>query len=206
MRWAALLMVDLGQFDEAVKVNEYLFSLDPIGGITKINLAATYLNAGRFDKAIEFCEIQVALSGDDDPCMSRLIYAYLFAGDASAAMAHLERVSSERIYLRLAPMAFYSLGRTSDYEAAVADMQQRFEAGDKGMASYLSRVFAYVGDSDAAFEWIKTGSEAGALFMAPDSAYYSNLHGDPRWSALMKQLKLTEEDLAPLRIRLRLPD
>ena len=110
LRWLAIVLTELGRHDDAVRVAEYLFSRDPVGRITRINLAEIYMNAGRFDDAVQLCEIEVALSSEYSPCGSRLIVALLYAGNANAALEHLEVVAPSRVYTRLAPMVHYGVG------------------------------------------------------------------------------------------------
>ena len=199
-------MNGFGQHKEAVGVAEYLFARDPVGNISRINLASTYLMAGQFDDAVSVCEIQVATVSEIGPCRSRLIVAYLYAGNAAAAKEQLDLTSGSRVYTRLAPMVYYSLGQSEEFDAALAALYQAFEDGDLNMAYWLARTYAFVNDADRAFEWLERARTEGVLSLTHSSAYYTHLHGDPRWPALLEALGRRPEDTAGLTIEVRLPD
>ena len=188
LRWSAIVLTGLGRHEDAVRVNEYLFERDPIGNIAKINLAATYLNAGAYEDAISICRIEVALSTESSPCGSRLILAYLYTGDGASALAHLQRVSSPRVHARLAPMVYHALGRVAEYHQSLEALKQRYEEGDAGLGYWLAHTYAYVGDSDAMFDWFDRTLEAGALPLRPGTRVFLRYESDPRWQSLMQQL------------------
>jgi len=188
LRWSAIVLTGLGQHEEAVRVNEFLFERDPVGNIAKINLAATYLNAGRYDDAIRVCRIEVAVTDESSPCGSRLILAYMHAGQPESALVQLERTSSSRVYTRLAPMVMFGLGRQSDYERAMDNLVDAYEGGDVGLAYWIAYAFGYVGDADATFEWLERARDQDALTMAPNKHSFAPYRDDPRWTELMATL------------------
>ena len=205
LRWAAILLNSLGRFEDAIRVSEYLLERDPIGNIAMINLASIYLAAGRFDDAVRVCEIEVALSSASSPCQARLIIGYLLANDAENALELLQQVPGSRVHVRLAPMVLHSLGRQSDFETALAELQQAFQAGDKGLAYWLGRTFVFAGDHGAALTWFETAADAGVLNVAPGAAYFTELQGVPRWEALMNRTGRTEDSLRNIDLTVPVP-
>ncbi len=205
LRWSAILLVSLGRFDDAVEVGEYLFRRDPVGSIAKVNLASSYISAGRFEEAIRICEINVALNEGSGPCQSRLIYAHLRNGDAASSLRLLEQVSGSRVYLRLAPMVFHALGRSADFDRGVSNMEQAYEEGDSGMAYWLGVTHTFTGDNDNALSWFGKAADDGVLSAAPNSSYFDGLHGDPRWNALMQKTGRTVESLAAIELVVNVP-
>lgn len=205
LRWAAILLTSIGRHDEAVRVAEYLFARDPVGNISKVNLAATYLMAGRFDDAIRVCAIQLAVIADSGPCRSQLIQAYLYAGQAEAALELLERTDGSRIYTRLAPMVFYGAGQQSDFEAALAGLRKSYEDGDKGLAYWLARTHIYTGDIDAAFDWFARAQRDGTLKISPSAVYFADAHDDPRWDALLESIGRSMDKLQAIELNVAVP-
>jgi TolB-like protein/DNA-binding winged helix-turn-helix (wHTH) protein len=205
LRWSAIVMTNLGQHDAAVLVNEYLFERDPIGNISKINLAATYLNAGRFDEAVRLCEIEVALSDGDSPCGSRLIVAYLHTGKPQLARDLLRRVDSPRVAARLAPMVHSALGEEAEYEQAIDALIRRYEDGDRAIGYWVAHTYLYRGDETAMFAWLERLRRDDAFTVTPNMAYFESYAEDSRWLALMSatgrapgELGAMQLDLPPL--------
>ncbi len=201
LRWAAIILTELGRHEQAVAVMEYLFERDPVGNITRINLAETSLNAGHFDDAVRICEIEVALSTETSPCGSRLILAYLYAGDAAAAMALLERMpASSRVYTRLAPMVNLALGRKRAFEDSLETLRQACEGGDTGLCYWVANTYAFAKDPDALFAWLERLRAAGTLSLVPGTAFFAAYENDPRWHRLMAELGLSSADLDAIRL------
>jgi TolB-like protein/DNA-binding winged helix-turn-helix (wHTH) protein len=195
LRWSGILLTYLGRHEDAVRVNEYLFERDPIGNITRINLAETYMNAGRFDDAVRICEIEVTLSSEDSPCGSRLIIANVYTGDVMAATALLERVHGSRVHTRLAPMVYYASGQDGEFEQALEALITAYEAGDHGLGYWIATTFALRGDTDAVFDWLRRSQATGLADFAPRSAFFSDFETDPRWQRLMADLDQSSADL-----------
>lgn len=205
LRWAAILLNSLGRYDEAVRVTEYLFTQDPIGDIAKVNLASTYLLAGRFDDAIRVCQISVALSSEPGPCRSRLIIAHLYAGDPASALDLLQPIEGSRVYTRLAPMVFHALGRSADFGTALAALESNYEAGDTGLAYWLGHTFVFVGKYDAALDWFERAVDHGVAGPSPSAAYFSLMVDDSRWQKLLQRVGRDAETLRTIRLAVTLP-
>jgi TolB-like protein len=195
LRWSATILVALGRHDEAVRVTEYLFARDPIGNITRINLAETYMNAGRFDEAVHICEIEVALSSENSPCGARLIIANLYAGNPEVALELLQRVRPSRVYTRLAPMVLHGAGQSEAYEQAVGEILAAYAAGDTGLGYWIVNTFAFTGDEDLLYEWLERTALDGALNMAPGLSYFAAYENEPRFQRVMSDLGMAPADI-----------
>lgn len=206
LRWAGLLLNAIGRYEEAVRVNEYLLSRDPVGRITRINLASSYLNTGRFEGAIDLCKIQVAVNSEDVPCRYRLILAYLYSGDGQSALQNLEQLGSPSARSRLAPMVFHALGRQEDFESALAELHNQYRNGIKYLANQIALVYAFSGDVDAAFEWMERAIDDEVAKYSPNEAEFASLHDDPRWDVLMKKAGTSQETLDAIVLEVNLPE
>ena len=195
LRWTAIVLTGLGRHDEAVRVNEYLFQRDPVGNITKINLAATYLNAGRYEDAVRLCQIEIALTDETSPCGSQLILAYLHAGDPDSAAVLLERRNPGRVYTRLSPMVLHALGQQAAFNRALGELESAYDDGDRGLAYWIAYTWAFAGDADAMFEWLDRARRDDVLGMAPDKHAFGRYMDDPRWSELMDLAGMSAADL-----------
>ena len=179
---------------------------DPIGNISKVNLASTYLLAGRFRDAIRVCEINVALNEGTGPCQSRLILAHLYAGDAMSGYERLKAVTGSRVYVRLSPMVFHALGQSADFDTAMIALEEAYRGGDRGMAYWLGHTHTYVGDKDAAMEWFTRAADDGVLNASPTAAYFEGLKGDPRWETLLEEVGRTVDSLQSVELAVHLPE
>ncbi len=198
LRWSAIVLTGLGEHDEAVRVNEFLYERDPLGNIAKINLAATYLNAGRYADAVRVCRLEVALTDESSPCGSRLILAYVHAGDAGSALEQLEKTNPSRVYTRLAPLVFAALGRQDEFEASLAELLRAYEDGDTGLSYWAAYAWAYRGDADRMFEWLERAREHGVLDVAPGEFAFRKFEEDPRWSSFMQRAGMSPDALAAI--------
>lgn len=205
LRWAAIVLNALGRHEEAARVAEYLVARDPIGSISRVNLAATYILAGRYADAVRVCRIDVELQSDAGPCLSRMIIAHLQLGDGDAARALLDRVEGSRVDTRLAPMTFHALGRSADYEAAMARLQAAYDSGDPGLAYWIGRTYAFTGEDGRAFEWLDRAVELGVADLSPRASYFRSLWNDPRWTALLEKAGRSEAVLDAVALEVALP-
>jgi tetratricopeptide (TPR) repeat protein len=205
LRWAANLSPSLGLYEQAVRINEYLYERDPVGNIARINLAGSYINAGRFQEGIELCEIHLAVNADDSPCRYRITIGYLYRGDAVSALEHLNLLESETGRLRLAPMVFFALGKP-EWRESLGELLRRYENRETRWATQIARVYAFAGEIDAAFAWLETARADDMLDVSPDSIHFRNLQTDPRWSELMETLGLTPEAIAEIGFTVRVPE
>lgn len=200
LRWAALLMPALGQYDDAVRVNEYLVERDPVGVISRINLASSYVNAARYDDAIEVSSI--LLAGRPNSGIARFILAlsYLHVGEFEQALEKTEPRGSSVRLTAVAAVALRALGRQDEFEAALTELLDRYESGNSTIANRIALVYALIGEADVAFEWLQRAWDDGVLGLSPDDADYAGLHDDPRWEALMERAGLSREALAEIQI------
>ena len=206
LRWAALLMPALGQYNEAVRVNEFLFERDPVGVISKINLTASYLNAARYDDAKETGKMLLTARPDSGIARNLLAWAYLHSGDAESALELTEDRGGSVRLATVAAIALQALGREDEFEATFNELHQLHDSGQRRVANDIALVYAFAGDADAAFSWLERAFDDRALSLAPDAADFANLHDDPRWGILMEKAGLSRESLEPIRIHVDLPD
>ena len=72
-------------------------------------------------------------------------------------------------------------------------------------------MYAYTNELDAAFEWLErhldAGKSPGGGWFAPvRDPYFSNLHADPRWEAILERLGVAPAQLEVLDFQVTLPD
>ena len=205
LRWAGLLMPALGQYDEAVRVNEFLFERDPVGVISKINLASSYASAARYDDAIEVSKMLLTARPDSGIGRYILARAYLHTGDMELALEQTEQRGESVRLTAVAAIALHELGRQDEFETTLAELREWHDSGRLTIANRIALVYAFIGDADAAFDWLERAVHDGVLSLSPDDVDFTNLHDDPRWGALMEKAGFSKETLDAIKIHVNLP-
>lgn len=205
-RWASLLIMSLGRFDEAVRINEHLRENDPLGWITRYNLAVSYLHARRFPEAVKLCRTMLAVNPDSSGARYLLARALLYGGDAAAALIEASQQSSPVRRAFITAMAEHAIGRDTESEAALAELRARFAGGEASVADEIAAVHGFAGRKDTAFEWLGRAIAADPSAAVPNSADFARLQEDPRWDALMRRAGRSEAELAAIRLVVPLPE
>jgi hypothetical protein len=83
----------------------------------------------------------------------------------------------------------WTLGRTTESDEALAQLERNY--GDSA-AYQVAEVRAVRRDFDAAFEWLERAFETrdAGVARAKTSTLLNPLHGDPRWRAFMRRIRL----------------
>ena len=193
----------IGHHDLSIALARYSVARDPLCVSCLYVLYRNLARAGRLDDA------EVALHRFrtmSDGGAHSLGMLELQKGNAAAALAIFEN-EEQNDYVRSAAraMALYDLGRLDEYEAALADQIENWGEEDP---VEVARVYGWVGDSDAAFEWLAKafGPNADQFFREIFQPYWTKLHDDPRWLALREKTGFSAERLEAIEFDIELPD
>ena len=107
-------------------------------------------------------------------------------------------------------MTAHDMGHMAEYESQMAD----FFAldGEDHHPFYIPYIAAetnaYVGDLDAAFDWLEKAVDADETqaFKEVFDPFLQNLHEDPRWDEYRERMGLSRERLGAIDFRVRFPD
>jgi adenylate cyclase len=181
------MLVLLGRFEQSIAVGERVVARDPLCGFCYANLIWGYFETRRFDEAVEVGRKAEALR------LGSVRWRYgaslLFSGRAEAALAAFQEIGGGGGFMRLAgpAMAFHELGRTQEFETAMAELNEITD----GCYTPCSLVYAYIGDKDTAFEYLNgmpipddpTPEQRPAL----SAPFYDPLRDDPRWEEFARK-------------------
>ena len=202
---AAYVARRLGRHDLAIALYQYLVARDPLNYIHHSNLAYAYWYAGRIDDALNEHRLILALNPDLPGAHAAIGEALLLNGDARAALTEVEQETDEQLRLPVLAMAYHSLGRTADSDAALAELVRKYE----GTSAFpIATVLAYRGEADRAFEWLDKAvqyhdTNVGTLAVYPSLA---SLHSDPRWLPFLRKLGMAPEQLAAIKFDVKVPN
>jgi len=202
---AAIVARELGRYDEAIALLEYVSGRDPVNARAHGSLGITHLYAGRFDEAIESSRTALSLSPGRIGAYFNIGNALLHKGKHEAALAAYALEEADEEYrVKGTALALWELGRTAEFEATFADLRERW--GER-WPSEIAHVYAWTGDPDAAFEWLDLGVEQNedGLLGQYQRAWYVPVHGDPRWAAFRERMGTSPEQLAAIEFEVRIP-
>ena len=203
LRGTSTIFKGLGLLAEAIALQAYVVDRDPICVQCRYLLASSYRDAGMFDKAEAMMQSAVDLYADESPFYYALARIRLLNAKPREALDWIERQqATDSNQLRaLALMARYDLGEIRESRAAVTEL-----VADWGNDHYLAAVeaLAWTGQNDLAFQRLD-GLPVNEFVHRWTNRFFSRLHDDPRWHALLLRHGVAPEQLAALDIQIRLP-
>jgi TolB-like protein/tetratricopeptide (TPR) repeat protein len=208
----------IGRYDDSFASLERSVELDPLCTMCLYHLSRAYMVAGEFDKAEEVRGRFLLIGGSGGNYHYGVIK--LLQGDAKAALGIFE----ESIEINVAPalagraMAFHTLGRHEEADAALADLIRIGEDGDRVSTAYEpgleATVFAWRGDGNSAFEWLDKalddsydpGAKSRRDISRLNDPLFRSLHSDPRWEAFRERTGLPTKRIEALKFSVELPE
>ena len=190
VRYAELLAT-LGRMSDALAMLRRTIALDPLSVAAWRSLAGLLIDEGQFAEARLAAHRLTELRGGDPRQTASLID--LFDGHPDQALAELQTSSdSRRLYaLVLTAMANYTLGHSTESQRALdAIVAERAMT----LAYQIAEIHAWRGERDQAFEWLERARrqhDGGLTYIKNDRSLVS-LRNDPRYHALLRELKLPE--------------
>jgi len=201
---AATFLMSLGRLDEALALYEAVVQRDPVNveSLSRMGLAQRW--TGRLDAAIATFRTVLSLSPGKGGAHFQLGVALLLKGDAPAALAEIERETSEVWLINALPMAYHALGRKADSEQALA---REIEQDEKEGPYNIAYVYAFRGEADQAFAWLDRAAEYGdpGLSDIVGEILFNRIRSDPRWLPFLRRIGKAPEQLAKIPLKVTLP-
>ena len=193
---------DIGRYEDAVTLGDYVIKRDPACAQCVSNLAKALRATGRPKQAVEALK-SIAEWQDASPEIAwALGVSYLSAGEPAQALAEFERsvIGGTRELGSL--LALNDLGHTAEFEARFS----RFKATSDNEG--IARVYAWMGNADQAFHWInKMVEEDGADRLSLiDTELYDKIKGDSRWLSLRAQYGYDDSERSSIEFNYVLPE
>jgi TolB-like protein/lipoprotein NlpI len=204
LRNSATLLQSLGRLDEALALSEAVVRRDPVNVSAIYNLGISQRDAGRLDASIGSFRTVLSLAPSRGNAHANLGIVLLLKGDASGALAEIERETSEVWKMINLPLAYHALGRKADSDAALAALMAKEE---KDSPYNIAYVYAYRGEADKAFEWLDKAVEYGdpGIGEIVTESLFDKIHDDPRWQAFLRKVGKAPEQLAKIEFKVTLP-
>ena len=201
---ASGLAQDLSRLDQALELDEYAVARDPLNPARHGSLGYDFTRMGRLDDAIARYRTALSLSPGRVGTQYNIGEAMLRKGDAAAALGAMQQEGDENWRLMGVTMAQYSLGKTVESDATLAEFISKYE---KDSAYNIAYVMAWRGESDRAFEWLDkaVAYHDTGLVEISDDPMFANIRDDPRWLPFLRKIGKAPEQLAKIEFKVTLP-
>ncbi len=189
MRAAAVMAAILGRFDEAVEIERNAVELDPLSASAYADLGIHAYYAGSLDEALAAFKKAADLNPDIPGAHTYLGRVCLARGRPNDALAEMEREQDPGWRLTGLALAYYSLGRRREADAALAELVAKYQADS---AYQIAEVYAFRAENDQSFHWLERAyaQRDGGLTEMKGDPLLSNLVPDPRYAAFLKKMRL----------------
>ncbi len=186
-RYGSLLQ-KLGKNEEAINQTKIALELDPLSPIVNLNLATSYMNGRKYDKAIEQFEKNIKTFPNFIWNHYFLAYSQAYKGnfdEAKKSCGKVEELSKGTVTLCSAHV-FAIEGKTAEAEKVLNENKQEFED-----VQYIkAMVYSLLDNKEKAFEILEGLVEKGSYvvtFMNIEPAF-DNVRKDSRYDDLVKKI------------------
>jgi TolB-like protein/DNA-binding winged helix-turn-helix (wHTH) protein/Flp pilus assembly protein TadD len=193
IRQEAELSLQLGRLAEALQLARKELDLDPLNPSSWESLGEVNFHAGRLDDALTNCT--KALELDSGTWASRIWISriYLMQRHPEDALKEAAAIELSDPRLEISAVAYSSLGRKKESDAALAELIAKFQSND---AYLIAEVYAYRDQLNEAFAWLDRAytQHDSSLPEIKVDPFMKKMHGDLRFNAFLKKLNLPIEN------------
>jgi TolB-like protein/class 3 adenylate cyclase/Tfp pilus assembly protein PilF len=191
LRHAAILAACLGRNDEAIALVQRAVALDPLSVPAQRLLGQRCLYAGLFADAEAALQRTLELNPSGGFTHYWLGMSRLASGRREEALAAFKREVNEVFSLLGLTVGEHVLGHRVEADAALRELIDKHA---DGAAFQIAGAYAYTGDADQAFAWLKRADAQRdpGLVEVKAEILLRNLYGDPRWRAFLQDMGLEE--------------
>jgi TolB-like protein/DNA-binding winged helix-turn-helix (wHTH) protein/Tfp pilus assembly protein PilF len=187
-------LVLVGRIDDAIAELRKAHELDPLSSVVATDLAKRLADAHRYDEAVALFQKTLDVDPDFMPARHYLAQAYEQMGRYPDAIAEVKKAKSweTEVYMLGQLGHIYALQGRRQEALEIADELQRRSAQRYTDPVYLPKIYAVLGENDAALGWLEKAYEersVGMLLLRHDPDY-DRLRSDPRFQRLIRLVGL----------------
>lgn len=189
------MLATLGRIDDAITLQKYVVSQDPLAPLQHEYLGDMNFLAEKWDEAIDSHRTALRLSRESRIGAHYYVgIALLLKGDAEGALTEFEKETDDGFRTKGMALAFHDLGEIDRHEALLADFESRWGAR---WPSGVARAYAYVDRNDQAFHWLDRAIETGdaGLTYHIRQPLFQPVRDDPRWDVALRRVGLSPEQI-----------
>jgi len=180
----------LGQFERSLEFREEAIRMDPLSPYFRESKAFTLLSLGRLEDADVTLQELLDLFPEFHNAQLLRAKVKLLGGDNESALQTLESLPPGRAREKmLHALALNGVGRLAEAEAELSAISS---GSDFGSSYYLALYYAWVGETEPAFEHLEQAVEERFRVLAyvlGEPLLYP-LHGDSRWQKVIERIDL----------------
>jgi tetratricopeptide (TPR) repeat protein len=194
--WYCICLREQAKFEEALSEIKRAQELDPLSLIINTNVGEIFYYMKRDDQAIE--QFKKTLELDPNFSLAHMDLGVLYASKDryDEAISELQKV--RQIVGANNPYGMGNLGyiyaKAGQKDEAIKTLTQLIDFSKNGYALsvQIASVYAGLGDKDKAFEWLENGYNEQNRYISDlkTASVWENLHSDPRYTALLKKIRL----------------
>jgi tetratricopeptide (TPR) repeat protein len=188
-RLSAFVASTQGRFAAAIGFAQRAIAHDPLEIWNYNALNNAYYLAGRLKEAEGPLRTALDLNPTASSLHASFGYLLLVRGEATAALAEIEKEPDEAVRAAVLPIALDALGRRPEADRILADAERRFGSS---FAWQFALVHASRKDADGAFRWLERAfaqHDAGLVWFDGEPLL-RGIATDLRYDAFRRKLKL----------------
>ena len=188
---ASRIASSLGNFEEALKFALAAVEVDPLNIFILRNLGLRHWLMKRYDLAEGVFRRVLSLYPDREDTHANVAAVVTVQGRPEEAWQLLQTEKSETFRTQISVLVLRDLGRVDEARRA---NQHIVDNEGKWLAYQIAENFAYLGDIEAAFQWLETSHEQrdGGMTYILGDPFFTVLHDDSRWEPLLLKVGLLD--------------
>ncbi len=195
LRNAAVLLLQIGRLEEAIRVLEYCAARSPMDPRGFYNLGVAYKYADRLEDAEHSFRKIMQMSPEYNGAKYNLAETLLLMGRPEEALILWQQLQEHRPAMGTA-LVMYALQRQEESDAALAELVAGW--GEQ-WPDTVADIHAYRGEIDEAFAWLEKDYEkygAAGWGEMKLQRWFDTLRGDPRWTAILERAGVSDDQLS----------
>jgi serine/threonine-protein kinase len=192
-QWYAYHLTSVGRHDEAIAQAQRGLELDPLNPMGRVILADQLANARRYDEAISALSRAVQMDPNFEPAHDLLEWVYAQLGRYDEAvqlrLARLARTGAGgAVAAGMLEQSYAASGAKGYRQWKLLQLQRAAQSGYV-RPSEFAKVYAALGDVEAAMTWLERAYDArDGVEMLKVWPGYDALRADPRFEDLLRRM------------------
>ncbi len=188
---AALEATKSGQLGPLIRLVKQDIARSPLDATGVYLLALFQYAAGHLEESASAFRDLLELNPSYDGAHTDYAVTLLAQGKKSEALAEIDKESDEKTKLKALPCIYWTMGRRGESDVALSQLKEKLGSRD---AYEVALNHACRAETDLAFEWLERAirqrdSDLETITIHP---WLRSLHGDERFKAILRKLKLPE--------------
>jgi TolB-like protein/Tfp pilus assembly protein PilF len=191
LRAYGIMLGYLGRLPEAITAIKKSIAIDPLSSRGWEALGTFLLAEKDFPATHEALRRALEIQPDDALSLNRLAVLQLLEGKAGDALSTYRKIDDDGFRLYGIAMTEHTLG---DSKASQQALDEAITKHAQDSAYQIAEAQAWRGEKNDAFDWLERAyrQRDGGLAETKIDPLLENLHGDPRYQAILRKLNLPE--------------